>query len=1060
MRASTLQNTNLLAVNREIGSKYDVVLAVKEKLPQIELVTGMDIAGLIQELENAQDFTGITVIDGPVVNWDPITKVLSIPKGERGEIGPRGDQGPIGLTGPQGPRGPQGLQGVKGDIGPKGPRGLAGPKGDTGANGEDGKDLTVDQIVYNNNGTFTWLFSDGTNYTTPDITGPKGDEGDKGDKGDQGISVHHLKGTSTTDPEGDFGTFGELDTYTFYGDAHEKLNLGHFVMRNGITSDETESLGLMRRSTFDKNNNGIVDDSERLGGELPEHYVNVLQNQDIAGIKTFTNDVIVSGNLVVNGTETIVNSETVTTKDNQIMLNSGEVGTGVTAGKAGIVIDRGTATNYEFVFVEADDSFKIGENGSLQTVATREDSPLDTGVAIWNGVENRFDAVRDVNVDSVILGGGTLSWNSDEGTLDIDTGAGIIIQAGQENNRLVRNNTTSIITNGTVVMLTGSIGNSGRLTVAPADGVQGTAMKVYGVVTQDILPNTDGYVTIDGKVRNINTTGSTVGETWVDGDILYLKPNDAGKLTKVEPIYGEIKIPVANVVHAHTNGTLDVRITPLDENSYEPRNNNIQAHIARVDNPHGVTKAQVGLGNADNTADVDKKVLSATRLTTPRSITISGDVSGSVSFDGSTDVNISTTVQPNSVALGVDTTGNYVSSVVAGSGVTVTGVVGEGWTPSIAITPVGTSGTYTKVTTNDKGQVVSGDTLTANDIPNLDASKITSGIIDAARLPAYVDDVLEYANLNVFPAVGEAGKIYVALDTNKAYRWSGSTYVYITSGAVDSVAGKTGVVTLVKADVGLANVDNTSDANKPVSTATQNALNLKANATNAVLTGIPTAPTAAVGTNTTQLATTAYVKAEVANETYTKAQVDAKLASQNDASEIDVTPTGNMTSTNVQAALVELQGDIDNRYTKTEVDTKLAGQNDASEINVTPSGNMVSTNVQAALVELQLDIDNRYTKAQADTLLAGKVDKTVFDAANLNRADKYLANQNIVNMLYTNGDLTKIRYRVNSDTDYETLSYVNGNLTTINHYINAVLKGTTTLSYGAGNLVSAVFVAA
>ena len=131
-------------------------------------------------------------------------------------------------------------------------------------------------------------------------------------------------------------------------------------------------------------------------------------------------------------------------------------------------------------------------------------------------------------------------------------------------------------------------------------------------------------------------------------------------------------------------------------------------------------------------------------------------------------------------------------------------------------------------------------------------------------------------------------------------------------------------MTLVKADVGLANVDNTSDVNKPISTATQNALNLKANAEDAVLIGIPTAPTAAVGTNTTQLATTAYVKAEVANETYTKAQVDSKLASQNEASEISVIPAGNLTSTNVQAALVELQGDIDNRYTKTEVDTKFA----------------------------------------------------------------------------------------------------------------------------------------
>ena len=79
---------------------------------------------------------------------------------------------------------------------------------------------------------------------------------------------------------------------------------------------------------------------------------------------------------------------------------------------------------------------------------------------------------------------------------------------------------------------------------------------------------------------------------------------------------------------------------------------------------------------------------------------------------------------------------------------------------------------------------------------------------------------------------------------------------------VTSVAGKTGGVTLAKGDVGLGNVDNTSDANKPVSTATQTELTLKAPLASPALTGTPTAPTAAVGTNTTQIATTAHVFAE------------------------------------------------------------------------------------------------------------------------------------------------------------------------------------------------------
>ena len=65
--------------------------------------------------------------------------------------------------------------------------------------------------------------------------------------------------------------------------------------------------------------------------------------------------------------------------------------------------------------------------------------------------------------------------------------------------------------------------------------------------------------------------------------------------------------------------------------------------------------------------------------------------------------------------------------------------------------------------------------------------------------------------------------------------------------------------------VGLGNVNNTSDANKPVSTAQQTALNLKADLASPDLTGVPTAPTASAGTNTTQVATTAFVSGAVSD---------------------------------------------------------------------------------------------------------------------------------------------------------------------------------------------------
>jgi hypothetical protein len=56
---------------------------------------------------------------------------------------------------------------------------------------------------------------------------------------------------------------------------------------------------------------------------------------------------------------------------------------------------------------------------------------------------------------------------------------------------------------------------------------------------------------------------------------------------------------------------------------------------------------------------------------------------------------------------------------------------------------------------------------------------LVGGKVPSSQLPSYVDDVIEVANYAALPATGETGKIYVILDTNKIYRWSGSVYVEI-----------------------------------------------------------------------------------------------------------------------------------------------------------------------------------------------------------------------------------------------------------------------------------------
>ena len=70
-----------------------------------------------------------------------------------------------------------------------------------------------------------------------------------------------------------------------------------------------------------------------------------------------------------------------------------------------------------------------------------------------------------------------------------------------------------------------------------------------------------------------------------------------------------------------------------------------------------------------------------------------------------------------------------------------------------------------------------------NRISVVGKADLINGLVPASQLPSYVDDVLEFDSRDAFPGTGEDGKIYVAKDTNKTYRWSGSVYVGV--GGVD-----------------------------------------------------------------------------------------------------------------------------------------------------------------------------------------------------------------------------------------------------------------------------------
>jgi len=155
-----------------------------------------------------------------------------------------------------------------------------------------------------------------------------------------------------------------------------------------------------------------------------------------------------------------------------------------------------------------------------------------------------------------------LYWNDDDNAKTLNLvmeGADVVQQVGEEIYYRVK--ASSAITNGQVVMFTGSVGASGGLTGAPATGLTAsTASYVMGIATEDIPNNQWGYVTQFGAVRGLDTTGGA--EAWVDGQILYYNPSVAGGLTKTPPTAPNAKIQVCAVVHAAASqGILAVRAT-------------------------------------------------------------------------------------------------------------------------------------------------------------------------------------------------------------------------------------------------------------------------------------------------------------------------------------------------------------------------------------------------------------------------------------------------------------------------------------------------------------------
>ena len=180
----------------------------------------------------------------------------------------------------------------------------------------------------------------------------------------------------------------------------------------------------------------------------------------------------------------------------------------------------------------------------------------------------------DITVDSInydITAGiepsaeGGTAWNADARTLAINKGNGVIQNITQDLNYAPARNTeaTSLI-RGELVM------------VDPAQPAQGQTLRLkryisngtlpvdlfVGMVSEAIAPNESGFVEWFGQLRNLSLPAlRPVGETWVEGDILWPNPAVAGGMTKVEPTAPAHKVTVAAILRI-TGNNLNVLVRP------------------------------------------------------------------------------------------------------------------------------------------------------------------------------------------------------------------------------------------------------------------------------------------------------------------------------------------------------------------------------------------------------------------------------------------------------------------------------------------------------------------
>ena len=149
-----------------------------------------------------------------------------------------------------------------------------------------------------------------------------------------------------------------------------------------------------------------------------------------------------------------------------------------------------------------------------------------------------------------------MAWNADVDTVSVYPYDSQWFNIGQDMHWHVKNGTAEVIARGTVVMATGTVGNSSKIEAGLmiSDGTVNSKY-IIGVALRDIAAGEFGKVVTQGTIRGIDT------QLFQEGDVLWCDPLKPGGLTNVEPSAPNLRLPIAFVVSSAENGSIAVRIT-------------------------------------------------------------------------------------------------------------------------------------------------------------------------------------------------------------------------------------------------------------------------------------------------------------------------------------------------------------------------------------------------------------------------------------------------------------------------------------------------------------------